>query len=99
MSTMWGYRCLDCGHDSEQPFNHGQDILREIVAGWPHYLRLRDYANGLAFDVSVGGYGLGEFLEQHHGHSLTLLDEYGGTEPVQLPAEVDEPTVVDAPGD
>ena len=88
MSTYWDFHCKTCDRQTIDfdGLNHGQHILRSI---W----RLREHINAIYeqdksgyLEVHIMAYGVGDlwsFLSEHKDHEVELLDEYGGTEPIE----------------
>jgi glutamate mutase epsilon subunit len=87
MSTMIGYRCKGCGASASHLYNRGQDKLRAIIKVWPQVSDLMRVLSELpalhqgVVEITVGEANISgdivEFLIEHYGHDVCLLDEYG----------------------
>lgn len=82
MSTYYGYRCRTCNLDSERPFNHGEDCLREAYDVRKEIAAIRQC---WSLEIAFMGYGGNclEFLITHSEHDLCIYNEYGETEDMQ----------------
>ena len=80
MSCDWGYYCTQCEVESETWFNHGENLLREIYAAWPHVRAIQEINGDI--EISIWRYQPWGFLAEHDGHPLMLASEYGDQEPL-----------------
>lgn len=90
MSTYWGYRCVDCNHDSDEWLNHGDDVLAEFYHAWRLLSPVRDKLPNVNLTVRDGDWPSGEmseFMQAHGTHHVVLHNEYGATK--EMPTPVD----------
>lgn len=76
MSTYWGYRCETCNDDSESWLNHGEDTLVGLAQHYNAYKPIlylpRVLISVYPYDSAPVG-----FLQDHDGHVIVVLSEYG----------------------
>lgn len=93
MSTSYGVKCLDCDYGFDGWSHNDWKRPPQIVKDWPKYKVIFETIKSLdtyLFDVDMKFLGaevhpnaIFEFLEEHYGHNLALLDEYDKTEPLE----------------
>lgn len=94
MSTYWDLHCKTCNAVPAESdgFNRGQHILRSIYRLRDHILAIDEQDKSGYLNVEVMGHvsngELWVFLREHYDHEMDLLNEYGGTEPIEEPAAV-----------
>jgi hypothetical protein len=84
MSRDWNMHCKTCNATSETDFGHGEHILRGIAKAFPHIQAAQKADDSGYLEVSVLGHGeeLIAFLNEHTGHDLDIISEYGDIEPI-----------------
>ena len=88
MSREWGYRCKSCDSESVCEINHGELLLRSLVKVYPHIKAIQDNDKSGYIQISILGYAwidLVSWLDEHAGHEIELIDEYGKCEPLEEP--------------
>lgn len=82
MSTYWGYRCKTDGSESEHWMNHGDRTLRDIAKLASHFKAIREGDTTGYIEVAVVAYGFEpiDWVVEHLGHDVELLNEYGKSE-------------------
>lgn len=91
MSTEWGLYCESCDVESYHWFNHGEALLREVIAKWPQIREMNWNSQYIEVQLQYGPSSeVFEFLEAHYTHrSILLKNEYGKTAPAVLPSPHD----------
>lgn len=81
MSTHWGFHCFDCDDSSARNFNHGEDVLRSMLASITHIVAAEraDFLGWLMPIQFMGDDGneVLRWLKGHYKHNLCLENEYG----------------------
>lgn len=77
MSLNFGYRCNDCNEETMCLFNYGDRFLSEMFM-----IRKNLYIIRSRTDYSIQSWRgpiseFVDFLHQHEGHKIELIDEYG----------------------
>lgn len=88
MSYGWSLYCAQCDQ-SVGEINHGDEIWPDIVAAWPRIQTALDALGSLSvmlldWDIRIYALECGcyssdvwKFMREHHGHGLSVIDEYG----------------------
>lgn len=89
MSTKWRIRCDECRVEADDPYiNHGQDILRDMVAIGRHLTTLPG-EDAMDYELRMLGFYVPMwFFRAHAGHHLVLSSEYGDTQPAERPGSL-----------
>lgn len=83
MSCHYGLRCISCDASSPHTFNHGQDIVRDIVRCAPLIKYLHDLQRSGYLEIRfMADDGVLNFALAHYSHTLVLEDEYTKTVPL-----------------
>ena len=75
MSTYWHLRCPACREKEDEGGNHAASDRAELLGARAHIEELLD----LGLDIKDQRYRYSPilFIEQHRGHALEIVSEYG----------------------
>lgn len=93
MGTEWGLRCKQCDSDTGAELNRGQMVLSDLARMSPLIKQIRQMDSTGYVEMSLlgGWYGnkvfIFDWLTEHAGHEMELLNEYGDIRPLEPPQQ------------
>ncbi|WP_405490417.1 hypothetical protein [Nocardia sp. NBC_00511] len=81
MSNYWNLACRTCDEVHSLDWNHAGEQIQALISSLPEVVKAEPVMRTLnetfwRFDVQFP-FDLARFAEQHNGHDLIAVDEYG----------------------